>query len=300
MKKLSCLSIFLLFNFIYANETIELSLKDAISYALKNNNQHKISKLALDIANAQYKQALGANYPSLDLNVTSIRREDAANFKMSGDIALPETVTKTLAFSETLRQTGNIAIAQIASNNISGSSNLPLNTKIKIAGRDSVIGTLRLTYPLYTGGKISSIIKQAKINRDIKKQDIKFQDDEIIFNVKKIYLANVLTNQIYKSTYDSFMRMKMVQELTKRLYENESLNVKKTDYLKTKITLSMMEAELEKIDVNRKIMKNALKNILAIPYNKNIRITQDSLSFTFLNDLLDLEALYSQAKQIIL
>lgn len=286
----------LLFNFSFADDIIELSLKDAISYALKNNHQNRISKLALDISNAQYNQAIGANYPSLDFSITATRRDEAANFKMNGDITLPETITKTLAFSETLRQTGNIATAQIASNNISGTSNLPLNTNIKIAGRDSAWGSLRLTYPIYTGGKISSIIEQAKINKDIKKQDIKLQDEEIIFNVKKIYLAYVLANKIYKTTYDSFMRMKMVKQLTRRLYENESLNVKKTDYLKTKITVSMMEAELGKIDVNRQIMQSALKNILAVPYTQKIRVIQDDLSFNLLDNSLDLEKLYLQAK----
>nr|MBP7742141.1 hypothetical protein [Aliarcobacter sp.] len=48
------------------SKEIKIDLPQAISLALENNGLSKISKINLDIAQAQYEQALSANYPSLD------------------------------------------------------------------------------------------------------------------------------------------------------------------------------------------------------------------------------------------
>ena len=50
---------------IYAKE-VKINIEQAISLALENNGLNKISKINLEIAQAQYEQALSANYPSLN------------------------------------------------------------------------------------------------------------------------------------------------------------------------------------------------------------------------------------------
>lgn len=297
MQKLKAiLSTVLIFNQLYANDTIELTLDSAISYALKNNHQSKISKLALDVANAQYKQALSANYPSLDLDITASRKDEPSNFRMNGDITLSESVSKDLAYVKGMRENaGSTAAGSAYAAGVTGSSTLPLDTNVKVLGRDTVYGTLRLTYPIYTGGKISAIIEQARINKTIKKQDIKLQDDEIIYNVKKIYLSYILTNKIFNSTQKSLLQMQMVKKLTKQLFESESLNVKKTDFLKTNLTVTMIKAQLEKIKANKELTLSALKNILALPYDKNIKILEEDFSYDLANSSLSESNLYSLA-----
>lgn len=60
--------------FLFASEN-KITLNDAIKIALENNKQAKISKIALDIANAQYKQALSANYPALNAIIAGQRKK---------------------------------------------------------------------------------------------------------------------------------------------------------------------------------------------------------------------------------
>lgn len=53
---------------LFASEN-KITLNDAIKIALENNKQAKISKIALEIAQVQYEQALSANYPAINAMV---------------------------------------------------------------------------------------------------------------------------------------------------------------------------------------------------------------------------------------
>ena len=66
------LSLLLCSSIIFA-QTKEFTLKEAINIALQNNHQSKISKVALEIANAQYNRALSANYPAINAMVVGQR-----------------------------------------------------------------------------------------------------------------------------------------------------------------------------------------------------------------------------------
>lgn len=256
MKKI-LISILMLSSFLYSKD-ITLNLNEAIDTALKNNALNRISKLNLQIAQAQYQQALSANYPSLDAIMYASRDKNDTIFQQRGAFTLPTYLgTAFQAFAPPGTDTSSISA--------------DLDTKAR--GRDTVVGQLELNYPLYTGGKISAIIEQARLNKDIAKQSIIRDKNSIIFDVKKYYYGYVLTNELSRIIKKIHKRMKFSTELTKDFLENGSdLKIKRTDYLSAKLTTSLLQSTLSKIELNKKLLVNAISNLLGLKINDNLRI----------------------------
>ena len=144
-----------------------LSLNEAISIALENNRHLKISKLAVDIAEAQYQQALSARYPQLTATVQATRMDEAPLFEMAGNVALPPQLSGAL-----YAMTGTPM------------PSLPVSLDTKITGRDVMSSSLNVVYPLYTGGKIDALIKQANLNQTLQNEEARRSELEVIYDVK--------------------------------------------------------------------------------------------------------------------
>ena len=261
--------------FSQENSTLKLTLEEAIKIALIKSDEKKIAKINYDIAQSKYNQALSANYPKLDLEFKLYRRDENINLIMNNII--PKSWNKMMLFIGALEQSSNISIAKSIANdpknNISGDYSMKQN----LSGRDIGVLDLNLTYPLYTGGKIRSIINQAQINTKLKKSDIKSTQNELIFNVQKLYYTYILTYNIHQSISNSLEQMYLINDLTKRLYEGESLSVNKTDYLKIQIAIHFIKTKLEDSKSSLDTIKLTLASILGMP-NKNIVFTNTKFS----------------------
>lgn len=265
-------------NLIFANVK-EVTLKEAIAIALENNKQSKISKIALQIADTQYKQALSANYPTINAMLVGQRKKEDVIFQQRGEFKLSSDLTKTLALANTLsisdpttRAATQAGIAATpASSFPQGSISADLDATA--AGRDTVKGSLNLLYAAYSGGKISSIIEQAKLNKLLAMNTVKREDLNVVFDTKKYFYGYVLTNELHKLTKTTLDRMKYISDLTKTFYESgDSLNVKKTDYLSVQVTVALIESIVAKLEANRTLVKSALVNSMGLPWDSDINV----------------------------
>ena len=153
-------------------ETKMVSLDEAIDIALKNNNSLKISQTAIKIANAMYKQAMSANYPTLDLSVSAMRMDQAPTFDMVGTTTVDNRGTKAVYQSlGNAAQADNDPATKATYDGLIAATpdqtQLPIDMKVKIMDRDSVVSRVSMEYPLYVGGKISAITKQASLGKQI-------------------------------------------------------------------------------------------------------------------------------------
>ena len=285
MKKI----LFIIFVFITSlfSKDITLTLNQAIDLAIKNNGLNRISKLNLDIANAQYHQALSANYPSLNAVFYASRDKRDTIFQQRGVFTLSSELTKTLALANTLNipedAPGVMATRTATQAAISGtpSSAFPKGTisadlDAKAKGRDTARGQIELNYPIYTGGKISAIIEQARLNKDIAKQSIVRDKNSIVFDVKKYYYGYVLTSELSKLVTKIYDNMKFSTDLAKEFLENGSdLKMNKTDYLNAKLTTSLIQSTLTKIELNKKMLEGAISNLVGLKYNDNLKVVYD-------------------------
>ena len=286
MKKILLIS-FLIISQILAKD-VKINLDEAIALALENNGLNKISKINLEIADAQYQQALSANFPSLDAVLYANRNSTDTIFQQRGTFTLSSEMTKTLALANTLNIPAG-AVRDATQNGISstpssyfpnGSISADIDTKA--AGRDTIKGSLEMNYALYTGGKIEAIINQAKLNKELVKVAIVRSESNVVFDVKKYYYGYMLTNELHKIVSNIYKNMKFSTDLAKEFLENSTtLKINRTDYLNAKLTTSLIQSTLTKLELNRELLKNAMGNLVGLNWDDKVEISYKE------NEILD-------------
>jgi outer membrane protein len=287
---------------IYAKE-VKINIEQAISLALENNGLNKISKINLEIAQAQYEQALSANYPSLNAIFYANRDNKDTVFEQRGTFTLSSELTKTLALANTLNLPSG-ATRDYVQSQISAmpSSAFPTGTisadiDSKAIGRDTARGTLEMTYPVYTGGKIEAIINQAKLNKELAKVSIIRSENDVVFDVKKYYYGYILTNELYEIVNKIYKNMDLSTQLAKDFLENSTtLKINRTDYLNAKLTTSLIQSTLAKIQMNREMLKNAMGNLIGLKWEDTVSISYDENEI--LNQNIPLQKMIENAYEL--
>ena len=287
MKKLLYIS--LLSIHLFSSQTFDL--QTSISKALENNEKQKISQISLEIAKVQYEQSRSANYPSLNLNLMANRLKDNVMFDLKGNIPLDLKTTKALAYA-TAGSLGGSAVADAfrlspAFTNMK-SGTLPMDMEQEIAGRDSVIAQLELKYPLYTGGKITSIQNQARLNKLLARTSIIRVQNDVIYDVKQYFYAYQMASKLYTLSLDVYTRMKNLENLTKQfLEEGDSLKIKKTDYLNMQVTVALISSKVSEIEIKKELAKSALMNVIGLKYNDEVEFSFEKNDIKYNNTSLE-------------
>ncbi len=246
------------------------SLKECIEIALENNNAIQASKEDINIAKAQMKQAESGYWPQLSLKTAYTLMDQDPNFILpASKMSLPLTLPG-LNFN-----LDNIPVPE---------------QNVKLMDKQNVYGELSLTYPLYTGGKVQSLNRQAEFGYQIAKQKMRNTDLEIKYDVKRYYYAVVLTENLYNIGKEALEKLNATQNLTESLYKNGSGRVTKIDYLRNKVIVEQASSLLYEIKGNLEKAKEALRFALGsdvppdfeisskeIPYN-NYYFNADSIT----------------------
>ena len=109
---------------------------------------------------------------------------------------------------------------------------------VKLFNRDTTIASLQLLYPLYTGGKINSLISQAGIGKEIAQEEMRRTTLQVIRDVKRYYYAAQLTQSLIETASGTVSLLSLTRDLTKSIYEGGSETINKLDYLKTDLAVS--------------------------------------------------------------
>jgi outer membrane protein TolC len=166
------------------------TLEELIEAGMKNNHEKKISQLDIDIAQLLYEQVQSAIYPNADITIAGTRTDEDITFEIQDEIKIPTAM---------------------------GSLPIPININTPVLGRDNIINSLNVNYTLYSGGKISALIEQAKLNKKINKHNSRQKDLDLIFKIKKLYQNYLLVDRLYKNTFNTYQQMKGTKELTKQI-----------------------------------------------------------------------------------
>jgi outer membrane protein TolC len=248
-----------------------LTLEEAISIALTNSYKQKISQQDQAIAKARYNQALSGNYPFLDISALANKADDDFIDKVDDDIAV-----------EGLPQPMSISYTHT------------------IMGTDTAIARADLTYALYTGGKLSALQEQATQGMHYAEESSKLTEDDIVLHVKKYYAASILSEQLLELTQESADRMEAIKDLTEAFYQGESLSVKKTDYLRTKMMLFTIKSMLEEMKEKVALSKSALLFEMGEKQDKELELSSESLHVKIIPKSLQMyyEAMYFNSHQL--
>jgi len=295
MKTKMLLLILTFANSIFAQS---FTLDEAIAIALENNKNLKISQTSLEIADTLYKQAMSAHYPTLDVSVSAMRLDEAPTFEMRGVTTVDNTQSIALynSLSGAAAADGN-AVTSATYAGIAAStpqtSELPMDMDVKLMGRDTAIAKVDLMLPLYTGGKITSLVEQAEMGKAIANEGIARSRNQVIYDVKKYYYGIVLAKQIKQLTSDTLERMSFIRDLTSEMYQGGSLSVKKTDYLRSKLSVNMIAVFYEDIKSKEVMAKAALANAMGYGWKEEVDVAVSELRAPEMDK--DLEAMIEQA-----
>ncbi len=235
-----------------------LSLKECIQIALENNHKIKASSEGINIADAQKKQAESGYWPQVSASgVYSLTNKDPMYILPGFKMAIPPI---------------SFAGYSISMNDI----NVP-EEDIKLMDKQNFHASVDVTYPIYTGGKVQAINKEAMNGIEIARQDYKKSTLEVEYDVKRFYYATLMATQIYKIGKDALDRLNVTLELTESLYKNGSGKTTKLDYLKNKVMVDEARALVGGLENNIKSAKQALKFTLGI--DKDFNLPDENIPF---------------------
>jgi outer membrane protein TolC len=245
-----------------------LSLRDCIDIALKNNHSRTVSCFSIEIAEAQHRQALSAYWPQVGIKAAYTIMDEDPNF------IFPENRFNVPAMTA-VAQTP-FGPAQVSTP--AATMTVP-QQNVKIMDRENFYATLNATLPLYTGGKISSVVRQAEQGMRAAKEEARHTDLQVIYDVKRFYYGAVLAGELLRIGRETLERMEVTLELTESLYTKGSGRVKKTDYLRNKTVVEGLRSAVSALDANEKLARAALANSMGIAWDARVEVAEDRLPY---------------------
>jgi outer membrane protein len=236
-------------------------LEQAIAVALENNRLRTISQQSMQIAEAQYQQAASSYWPSLSLSVGFQRHDEAAIFEYPGqsfDVApgmLPPVTIPT--------------------------------QDISLLGRDTSLYSLEMNYPLYTGGKRSSLVEQARIGVDIAAQEVRKTDLQVVQDVKRYYYAALYTQQLRDLADEITISFEVLRDITQAFYDGGSNSVNKLDLLQSKLAYSLAASTLAELTSKHESALAALSFAMGLDWRDKIELASHDYPAEIDNRSLD-------------
>ncbi|MGD8836113.1 MAG: TolC family protein [Desulfobacteraceae bacterium] len=258
-------------NRAFHQDLSSLTLFQCIEIALEQNQKQRISKLAVDTAGYQHKQALSSLWPHLTFEAAYNQQDEDTTFIFPEnsyvyDIALPGLGT------------------------ITGQTTVP-EQHVTVMDRESVLSSLNMTFPLFTGGLRSGAIEAAQSNTLAAKQALRRTELELVRDVQRMYYGVVVARRLSDIGEETLARLKTTSELTERLYKAGSGSVTKLDYLRSGVVLESARAIVERLTSNVALSKAALGNTIGLDWDTAFEISETAIPLVAmdadLNKLVD-------------
>lgn len=188
----------------------EADLTECIDTALENNRRRPASRFAVEMAEAQHRQALAGYWPQISAKAGYQRVDQAQNFIFPATSMSMDPI--------------NTPMGPIPLNDI----NIP-EQEVRLMDEDTYSVSVEGTWLLYDGGMRKGYREQTKGLVAMMKQDARRTDLEIIDSVKRYYYGAVLAAKLHQVGLDTLARMETTLNLTEIMYKEGSGQVKKTD-----------------------------------------------------------------------
>lgn len=252
----------------------EVDLKTCIQEAMENNRRRPASRYAIEMAEAQHRQALAGYWPQINARGGFQRMDEISNFIFpSSTMAMPMGGSITV----TIPGLGPVPV-----------SSFPIPAQdVKLMDRDSYRASLDATWLLYDGGMRKGYRKQSEGLVKMMKQESRRTDLEIMDSVKRLYWGAVMAGKIHQIGQDALARMETTLGLTETMYKEGSGRVKKTDWLDTKVMVESLRAVIALMEKNELMAQAALANTMGRPWNSSVVPTDRQLPFTSFANQLD-------------
>lgn len=252
----------------------EANLEACIEQALQNNRRRPASRFAVEMAEAQHRQALAGYWPQISAKAGYQRMDESPNFVFPASrftLNLPAQLFNPAAPPGTT---------------VPFPVNVP-EQDIKLMDEDSYIAAIEAKWLLYDGGMRKGYREQAKGLVEMMKQEARRADLEIIDSVKRMYFGAVLAEQLRQVGHDTFSRMEATLNLTETMYKEGGGKVKKTDWLDNKVMVESLRSMVAHLEKNELMAQAALANTMGLPWHEAVKPSDRQIPFRSFPGRLD-------------
>lgn len=148
---------------------------------------------------------------------------------------------------------------------------------IPITGAYNIINSLNIGQILFTGGKRTSGLKQAKMFAAIKKLEVLRQQDMIAFDVANYYYLVCLTNDLDVILEDALRRIRVFNQVAEELNRQGSLRASNLDHLQAKYFISQIEQLQVAVRAGRTQAYEALRQAVGIARDQPLLLKSAAL-----------------------
>ena len=253
-------SLSLLFLFSTAAQGQSLTLQEAITLALENNRNLKVSDLDVSRAQQQTRIAKSKALPAVNLTGQYSHYFDRPVFFGLGGASTPES--DKLAYS-------------------------------RIGGEDQFFTTVSIVQPLYNPA-VKPELKRSRLAENSSRLSRVDREADVVAQVKQTYLRVLVLDERLKLQYESLNRNKKVLEDAKSLYaQGRALRV---DTLRAYTTVRNLQPDIVRLSDAITVNKLQLITLLGVEDKEDIALS-DSLFIQTLNTVPTEEELYEEAKK---
>ncbi|MBT8341585.1 MAG: TolC family protein [Desulfatitalea sp.] len=236
-----------------------LTIEACIKIALEKNQQRRISRLDVETAEAQLKQALSSYWPQLSFESALTHLDEDINFIFPTETSL-----------YTIRGLGPVAIpAQVE---------VPAKT-IKVLDQNNLMSRIKFTYPIFTGGLRGALVRQGQAGVAAAQQAHRRSEVQLVYDVQRFYYGAILAQHLSRVGQRTLAQLETTMELTEMLYQAGSASVNKRDYLRSKVFLESVRSIVTLMASNVELAHTALANTMGYAWDQPIRLAQDHIPY---------------------
>jgi outer membrane protein len=235
-------------------------LPECIRLALKNSRAMRAQEHSVRAAETRLKQARSGRYPSLDLTAAYTVLDEDVN------TILPVSTVRTSPI-----ELGFLSLPSL-------DVGIP-QQNVKMYDRQNTLVEFNLAWPLYTGGKVTALVEQAKAGIALARSESRANEDQIVYDTKKLYYSVILASNLEKITQTARDRLLATLKVSETLYQEGSGKITKADYLKNKVFVETVQGLLDRISGEKENAATALAEAVGLDWPAKVAVADKEIPF---------------------
>ncbi len=270
-----------------AREPAQLALAQCLSEALQTNRATRISRISIEIAEAQHLQALSAYWPQLSARGGYEHLSAAPNFRF------PASQFNVPAGTAMVQIPGGV----VGPNPVQLPVSTPAQTisvptqNVKLANPDNFTVTANATWLLFDGGMRRGLSAQTEGQVAAMQQEARRTDLEVADSVERLYYGAVLARELVKAGRETEQKLVATLSLTEQMYQGKAGSVTKLDWLDNRVVVESVRALVADLEKNQAMAEAALAVTMGRPWDASVRPVDTTIPFapqtTRLDDLVE-------------